>query len=156
MRYLSVNKHTNLLSESTLLLTFKSKHIFLFYNAFYRYRSLSNIFYIAVRCPYSWQAVDNKCVYFLPGFEGIWSDVRYFCNSQGGSVLTIDTQGENDFITDKLVASGLNGMLLGCRDQRDEGYWRCHNRVYPYMVHWTKDTQAGFWGMSLWNISVFP
>ena len=54
-------------------------------------------------CPVGWQALGQQCYYISFSEEEIassWDDARDFCNQNGGDLVTILTEEENNFIQD--------------------------------------------------------
>lgn len=52
-----------------------------------------------------------------------WSSAEQFCESLGGHLAVIDSQGENDAIYDMVLDSGLHLAFFGYTDEADEGNW---------------------------------
>ncbi|XP_072043199.1 secretory phospholipase A2 receptor-like [Amphiura filiformis] len=101
-----------------------------------------------VKCPMSWEPVDNKCLYFIDHVEGEPGNGAEMCSSLGGSLVIIDNEEQNMFLTEKLQSSTGYAILLGCSDRHEDGHWICDQGLgnrSPYLVYWKNDSDAGYW-----------
>lgn len=96
-----------------------------------------------------------------------WHEARDFCQMKGGYLATLANQDENDFVLNRLLATGPYVGWLGATDEVSEGTWvwvtgepfswtnwrggepndRCENE--DYLMMWDKSSGGGFSG--LWN-----
>lgn len=75
---------------------------------------------------------------YVPG-GGSWDDVLASCASKGGYPAVINDSGENEFLFDYMVSSGLDGTYFGLTDTEKEGEWK-----------WVYGKQSDFsdWGIN--------
>ncbi|XP_036938240.1 asialoglycoprotein receptor 1-like isoform X2 [Acanthopagrus latus] len=79
---------------------------------------------ICTKCPDSWRLFENKC-YYVSSRKLTWSSSRSWCQTQGGDLLVIDSQPEQDFIFESSQASGQSDtrLWIGLTDAEEEGEW---------------------------------
>lgn len=86
--------------------------------------------------------VDENLVTYYGEFEGhhyfisnsltVWADVIQQCNQQGGHLVTISSQEENDFVDPMYV----NHIWLGLTDEASEGNWVWENGEPVIYTNW--------------------
>ncbi|XP_045925754.1 CD209 antigen-like protein B [Micropterus dolomieu] len=79
---------------------------------------------ICKKCPDSWKLFEAKCYYFssrrLP-----WSSSRAWCQTQGGDLLIINSEPEQNFTFERGQALESSGsrLWIGMTDAEEEGEW---------------------------------
>nr|XP_046232127.1 C-type lectin domain family 4 member M-like [Scatophagus argus]XP_046232128.1 C-type lectin domain family 4 member M-like [Scatophagus argus] len=79
---------------------------------------------VCKRCEDSWRVFENKCYYFSSRVL-TWSSSRAWCQTQGGDLLTIDSEPEQNFVHETSRALDQSGTRLwvGMTDEEEEGEW---------------------------------
>ncbi|KAG7219809.1 hypothetical protein INR49_005831 [Caranx melampygus] len=91
------------------------------------------------KCQDSWRLFETKCYYFSSRMLS-WSSSRAWCQTQGGDLLIINSQQEQEFVFDASRAGEqLNTRLwIGMTDAEEEGDWRWvdSSKVNPDVQFW--------------------
>lgn len=82
----------------------------------------------------------NGHYYALNDKSMTWTEAKAYCENQGGHLLTITSNEENEFIVNKLCSGHNNDYWLGLKDAESEGDWS----------HWITGEEVTFtnWGSS--------
>ncbi|XP_040923077.1 C-type lectin domain family 10 member A-like isoform X2 [Toxotes jaculatrix] len=80
---------------------------------------------ICKKCHDSWRQFETKCYYFSSRVLS-WSSSRAWCRTQGGDLLIINSEQEQNFVFDASRALEQSGtrLWIGMTDAEDEGDWR--------------------------------
>lgn len=80
----------------------------------------------------------NQHLYFVPENALFWDDSKEACERMGGHLVTISSQGENDFVKDTIIAEGKAGYLpLGFSDAEKEREWKWVTGEEITYTNWT-------------------
>ena len=95
-------------------------------------------------CPPTWSANGTSCYATFPDDPVVFPKARVYCNGLNSSLLTIESQEENAFITAELARVERNYAWLDCNSTTLGDIWACHKersgshlygnwkRGYPY------------------------
>ncbi|XP_071838886.1 uncharacterized protein [Apostichopus japonicus] len=75
-------------------------------------------------CYPGWKIHKGKCYQFVANQKETWFGAKHICDGQGGFMLTVETQAEQDFIVQqlpKLKLSGSEDFWIGASDWEVDG-----------------------------------
>ncbi|XP_076007663.1 uncharacterized protein LOC143001775 [Genypterus blacodes] len=77
------------------------------------------------RCSSGWRLFDTKC-YYISVRLLTWSSSRAWCQTQGGDLLLVNSQEEQNFVftTSRAVDQTSSRVWIGMTDAEREGEWR--------------------------------
>ncbi|XP_023274610.1 asialoglycoprotein receptor 1-like [Seriola lalandi dorsalis] len=80
---------------------------------------------ICKKCPDSWRLLETKCYYFSSRMLS-WSSSRAWCRTQGGDLLIINSEQEQNFIfdTSRAPEQSITRLWIGLTDAEEEDDWR--------------------------------
>ncbi|XP_055756989.1 asialoglycoprotein receptor 1-like isoform X1 [Salvelinus fontinalis] len=98
-------------------------------------------------CSPGWEFYNGSCYYFSIGIL-TWEQSQYACIRDGGHLVIIESQQEQEFIKEKIVRSTDfdNSPWIGLTDKKQEGVW-------VWMDNTTLDDRIKFWDP---NTETFP
>ncbi|XP_071234033.1 asialoglycoprotein receptor 1-like isoform X2 [Salvelinus alpinus] len=90
-------------------------------------------------CSPGWEFYNGSCYYFSKG-KRTWEQSQYACIHDGGHLVIIESQQEQEFIIEKFVRSTDlgNSPWIGLTDKKQEGVW-------VWMDNTTLDDSIKFW-----------
>jgi hypothetical protein len=81
----------------------------------------------AFGAPIQWKIAEGGNGHWYERVDNVktWGNAKVYCENLGGYLVTITSQGENDFITTNLISNPAyqQGVFLGATDVRVEGVW---------------------------------
>ena len=66
-----------------------------------------------------------------------WHVAKAHCESEGGYLVTITSQDEQDFVFDELVSFSPNNCWIGATDEAEEGKWQWFNEEKWKYDNWS-------------------
>lgn len=84
-----------------------------------------------------WEAVPfENNAYIILSLDAVttWEEACAYCAEQGGHMVTIDSQEENDHIRALLAEAEVSSAFLGLNEE--EGIWGWYNGVLPRYSNW--------------------
>ncbi|XP_039991833.1 C-type lectin domain family 10 member A-like [Xiphias gladius] len=77
------------------------------------------------KCHDSWRLFETKCYYFSSRMLS-WSSSRAWCRTQGGHLLIVNSEQEQNFIfdTSQELEQSSTRLWIGMTDAEEEGDWR--------------------------------
>jgi len=78
----------------------------------------------------------NGNTYQLYGVQMLWVDAEKFCEEQGGHLVCIGNQEENDFLMKWLAEERLDYACIGFTDREEEGNWKWINGEETEYTNW--------------------
>ena len=95
-------------------------------------------------CPDSWEVWSDRCLYTDTSFTGTWYTAQDECVTQGGSLLAVTSETENNDIVAVIVVSGQSFLALNCDDLDEEGTWICDG-IADWTQYWKSEINNGYW-----------
>ncbi|XP_069116577.1 C-type mannose receptor 2-like isoform X1 [Argopecten irradians] len=82
----------------------------------------------------------NICLSFIRGNKS-WNDAQSECTTQGGMLLQIHDQQEQDFVFGSLKSLHWSdsGAWIGATDRNNEGHWKWNNGASLNYSNWSPD-----------------
>ncbi|XP_034426934.1 asialoglycoprotein receptor 1-like [Hippoglossus hippoglossus] len=101
---------------------------------------------ICKNCHNSWKQFESKCYYFSSRTLN-WSASKSWCRTQGGDLLVINSEQEQEFIFGSSRTPDPSGtrLWIGLSDEDEEGDWRWvdGSRVAPDEQYWLSRPGVG-------------
>ncbi|KAK5851269.1 hypothetical protein PBY51_002074 [Eleginops maclovinus] len=80
---------------------------------------------ICKKCQESWRLFETKC-YYISSRMLTWSSSREWCQTQGGDLLIINSEPEQNFVfeSSQALEPSSGRLWMGLTDTEEEGVWR--------------------------------
>ncbi|XP_077993133.1 macrophage mannose receptor 1-like [Glandiceps talaboti] len=75
-------------------------------------------------CDPGWQMYKGSCYQFNTYFSSTWTDAKHTCDAQGGHLMTINNQEENEYLVskfDNMRSAGISEVWIGISDTVRDG-----------------------------------
>lgn len=78
----------------------------------------------------------HYAIYKVTDDKITWEDAELYCELKGGHMAVIESQAENDFLYQLVLASGHKSAYFGYTDRVVEGVWRWVNGSKSTYTNW--------------------
>jgi hypothetical protein len=101
------------------------------------------VFKLVAECERGWSRYHNKCIKLFTEYK-TWSEAKNFCESNNATMISINSEEENDFVLNLAKKQSKNWVLTGGKRNTDNNRFEWINGKEFNYTNWKSGRRIGF------------